>query len=123
MARRQGPKSGCNTLRGHHTPSVLQPLFLLGTRGQRIRESGDTGDTCPRPVSPPDHRVFPAQDRTGDSGDSGDTFCHLAAASSSTARPVEAGALVDLAASASGGFEPAELVTQDEREDSQASGP
>ena len=27
------------------------------------------------------------------------------------------------AASASGGFEPAELVTQDEREDSQASGP
>jgi Phage integrase family len=52
---------------------VLQPLFPE-TRGQGIRESGDTGDTCPRPVSPVEDCVSPVQERFGDTGDTGDTF-------------------------------------------------
>jgi hypothetical protein len=56
----------------------------LETRGQTIRESGDTGDTCPRSLSPKIVPVSAGQPIFGDSGDSEDTF-----------RPVEAVRLVD----------------------------
>lgn len=50
------------------------PPLSRETRGQRIRESGDTGDTAPRPVSPQIRPVFPGQTLFGDTGDAGDTF-------------------------------------------------
>jgi hypothetical protein len=50
-------------------------------------------------------------------------FCTLMVAGLSSKLPSAMFSGLTAAASASGGFEPAELVTQDEREDSQASGP
>jgi hypothetical protein len=45
-----------------------------GTRGQEIREGGDTGDTCPRLVSPISEPVSTGQRLFGDCGDTGDSF-------------------------------------------------
>jgi hypothetical protein len=45
-----------------------------GTEGQRIRESGDTGDTRPRLLPPKITLVFAGQTLCGDTGDTGDTF-------------------------------------------------
>jgi hypothetical protein len=53
--------------------------FCAETGGQRIREGGDSGDTCPRGLSPKITLVPAGQTPYGDSGDSGDS-----------SRPVEA---------------------------------
>jgi hypothetical protein len=59
---------------GSHTRSVTAVLSpndhpRAGTAGQSIRESGDTGDTCPRLLSPENHTVFAGQTMFGDTGD------------------------------------------------------
>jgi hypothetical protein len=74
MARPQRPKSGCNTLGDGTRAQRVTAALSTGTPGQRIRESGDTGDACPRPVSPILYHVFPARKGFVDTGDTGDSF-------------------------------------------------
>jgi hypothetical protein len=59
MARRRRPKSGCDTAGQRHLPQRVTAALYVETRGQRIRESGDTGDTRPRPVCPRSFATFP----------------------------------------------------------------
>jgi hypothetical protein len=60
MARHRRPKSGCNTLGRDTPPHRVTAALCVGPRGQRVRESGDTGDTRPRSVSPLLWHVSPA---------------------------------------------------------------
>jgi hypothetical protein len=72
----------CNTCcvvprAGHNAAGVTALLSSRprrGTEGQRIRESGDTGDNGPRQGSPKITPISAGQAPFGDSGDSGDTF-------------------------------------------------
>jgi hypothetical protein len=70
-----GGKGGCNTTGAGQLPQGVTAALSNGTRGQRIREGGDTGDTRPRAVSPSRGHVSAVQQWFGDTGDTGDTFC------------------------------------------------
>ena len=70
MARHWAARAAVTCPGGPPPTPVLQPLFPVRTRGQRIREGGDN---CSRPLSPAAWRVFAGHAMLRDTGDTGDT--------------------------------------------------